>query len=151
MVENRDLSAECNIFFKGENTDSDVVDISKIRFLNESEHLERVTYASYPRSGNTFIRNNLEQISGIYTGGNMSNQFELDIALKDKGFKGEYVRDDRVWIVYTHYPVVSEYPFTATRLVVGVRYPFDVFDSFFNLSMTNSHCKTITDDEYMKY
>jgi hypothetical protein len=81
----------------------------------------------------------------------MSEKFELDIALKDKGFQGEYERDDKVWIVYTHYPLISEYTFTANRLVVGVRYPFDVFDSYFNLSMTNSHNKTLMDDEYRKY
>ena len=97
------------------------------------------------------MRNYLEQISGIYTGGNMSEKYELDVALKDKGFKGEYERGEKVWIVYTHFPLLSEYNFTATRVVIGVRYPFDVFDSYFNLSMTNSHCKTLTEEEYFKY
>jgi hypothetical protein len=69
----------------------------------------------------------------------MSEKYELDIALKDKGFQGEYEREDKVGFVYSHCPILSEYSFEAGRVVLGVRNPFDVFDSFFNMAMTNSH------------
>lgn len=81
----------------------------------------------------------------------MHERYELDIALKDNGFKGEYVRDDKVWIVYTHFPILSDFDFTSSRVVLGVRYPFDVFDSFCNIGMTRSHNKTMTKEMYKKY
>jgi hypothetical protein len=46
--------------------------------LNPNEALQHVVYASYPRSGNTFMRNYFEQISGIYTGGNMDEEVTCD-------------------------------------------------------------------------
>jgi hypothetical protein len=114
--------------------------------MPQSVNLEHLIFAAFPRSGNTMMRNLFEQIMGIYTGGNMSEKYELDVALKDKGFLGEYVRDNRVWIIYSHHPILSKYPFTGESVVIGVRYPFDVFDSFFNLAMTCSHTKTLSDD-----
>lgn len=37
-------------------------------FLDESEEIPQIVYSSYLRSGNTFLRNYLEKISGIVTG-----------------------------------------------------------------------------------
>jgi len=48
--------------------------LQDIRFLADHEKLDRVAYCSYPRSGNTFIRNYFEQIAGVYTGGNMGKK-----------------------------------------------------------------------------
>jgi hypothetical protein len=56
-----------------------------------------------------------------------------------------------VWIIYTHFPVITKYDFDASRVVMGVRCPFDVIDSFFNLTMTRTHDKTLLDSEYDKY
>lgn len=109
-----------------------------IKFLNDNQKLDRVAYASYPRSGNSFMRNNFEQITGIYTGGTMGESMELDKPLKEAGLAGEYERGDKVWIVYSHYPILSEYDFNVKRIILGVRNPFDVMDSFFNLLMTKS-------------
>jgi hypothetical protein len=40
-----------------------------------------VSYASYPRSGNTFLRKYLESITGIATGSDMVMKFTLNTAL----------------------------------------------------------------------
>lgn len=37
-------------------------------FLDESPEVPQIVYSSYLRSGNTFLRNYLENISGIITG-----------------------------------------------------------------------------------
>jgi len=74
----------------------------------------------------------------------MGKKWELDIALSEKGFEGEYTRDDKVWIVYTHFPVLSDFEFTTKRIIVGVRNPLDVFDSLFNMGLTFSQTKCLT-------
>ena len=46
----------------------------KCRFLDQTFNMlngESVAFQSYPRSGNTFLRKYLEQITGIYTGADM--------------------------------------------------------------------------------
>ena len=50
------------------------------RFLN-SKPIVNVTYASYPRSGNTFLRKYFESITGIATGSDMVMKFSLNMAL----------------------------------------------------------------------
>jgi hypothetical protein len=65
-------------------------------FLNEETF--KVTYTSYPRSGNTFLRKYFETITGIATGSDQVMKFNLNIALQFSGLKGEGITDGRVWI-----------------------------------------------------
>ena len=47
----------------------------KCRFLDRTFNMlqgESVAFQSFPRSGNTFLRKYLEQITGIFTGSDMS-------------------------------------------------------------------------------
>ena len=81
----------------------------------------------------------------------MGESMELDKPLKEAGFAGEYEREDKVWIIYSHYPILSEFDFNVKRIVLGVRNPFDVMDSFFNLLMTKSQNKSLAEEEYIKY
>ena len=71
------------------------------RFLDgESIENNKIGFTNFPRSGNSFLRRLFEQITGIVTGG----IFDLITAtsLQIQGFKGEYVWDNRVWIVKSH-------------------------------------------------
>lgn len=81
----------------------------------------------------------------------MDERITCDVPLKDAGFEGEFINDEKVWIVYTHFPILTKYEFDASRIVLGVRCPLDVIDSFFNLTMTRTHSKTLEDGEYLKY
>ena len=53
---------------------------NQTRFLNKKP-IKNITYASYPRSGNTFLRKYFESITGIATGSDMVMKFSLNIAL----------------------------------------------------------------------
>ena len=68
----------------------------------------------------------------------MGKSMELDKPLDKAWFSGEYEREDKVWIVYSHYPILTEYDFNVKRIILGIRNPFDVIDSFFNLLMAKS-------------
>ena len=62
----------------------------------------RVTLASFMRSGNTFLKRFLERITGITTG----SEFKFDTLLQMVGLLGEgHCSTDRVWITKSHAPV----------------------------------------------
>ena len=64
---------------------------------------EKVSYSTYPRSGNTFLRKYIELISGIPTG---SEMYPCQVfPLYMHGLIGEYTVDDSVWIVKSHDPI----------------------------------------------
>ena len=50
------------------------------RFLNR-EPIHNITYASYPRSGNSFLRKYFENITGLATGSDMVLKFNLNVTL----------------------------------------------------------------------
>jgi hypothetical protein len=92
-----------------------------------------IMYTSYPRSGNTFLRKYLENITGLATGSDQLMKFSLSVELQYSGFKGEGIVKDRCWINKSHFPY--RFPFDQqwdTDLVLlAVRNPLDVFVSFF--------------------
>ena len=54
------------------------------RLLPKVQHLESVTLASYPRTGNTMLRDYIEKISRIYTGSDIIGYEELELLKKEK-------------------------------------------------------------------
>lgn len=50
------------------------------RFLKEKQKLS-ISYASFPRSGNTFLRKYFESITGLATGSDMVMKFSLNVGL----------------------------------------------------------------------
>lgn len=57
--------------------------ISKdVKFLDKKSDMKgnRVSLATYPRTGNSFLRKILEQITGVFTGSSM--QLDLTITLQ---------------------------------------------------------------------
>jgi len=58
-------------------------------FLDELCKVPKVIYSSFMRSGSTFFRKYLENITGVATGTPYSNQIAVNFALAVMGFKGE--------------------------------------------------------------
>lgn len=58
---------------------------------------EAVALASFPGSGNTWVRDLLEAVTGVCTGA-----YCCDISLRATGFTGEYIQSGSVLVVKTH-------------------------------------------------
>jgi hypothetical protein len=105
------------------------------------------TFTSFPRSGNSFLRRMLEDISGIFTGSDNEVLHTLD--LQSMGLYGENhigCEESRVWITKSHYPWKlqdaygrHERQFTANRQICLIRNPLDIYPSFLNLMLTITH------------
>lgn len=101
-------------------------------FLNGQAFGNKIAYASYSRSGNTFFRKYLEQIGGIFTGSDGDLNYALHYCLQFNGFSGECKVNDECWFIKTHYPLGKEVPFSADKVILCVRNPLDVVTSMFN-------------------
>ena len=66
------------------------------RFLNGTGR-DPVALASYPGSGNTWVRGLLQDVSGLCTGG-----IYCDVTLRKRGFPGERIANGTVLVVKTH-------------------------------------------------
>ena len=120
-----------------------------LRFLAPGERTEHVALVSYPRSGNSLLRALLEEVTGIVTGTDTRPNRTLSRALSQFGMQGEGVLDERVWIVKTHWPERAGYePWKARRAILLVRNPFDCFDSYFNMTLTNTHNVSLAESQY---
>ncbi len=69
---------------------------SVCRFINSTGR-NPVALASYPGSGNTWVRGLLQGVTGLCTGG-----VYCDVALRQNGFPGEELRSGTVLVVKTH-------------------------------------------------
>eukprot|EP01041_Mallomonas_annulata_P006866 gene6866-13914_t len=110
---------------------------------------ETVILVSYPRSGNSYLRTLLERNTGIITGSDSRAGRTLSASLLKCGFKGEGIVDDSVWIVKTHYPERLGYlKYKAMRVILLIRNPFDVIESYFHMAMTNTHNKSLSTEAF---
>lgn len=102
------------------------------------DHRAPVALASYPGSGNTWVRGLLETATGICTG------FEFcDISMRVKGFAGENIVSGAVSVVKTH-----GYPHWKNKrknnvihfdsAVVLIRNPLDAFVAEWNRKIANN-------------
>eukprot|EP00658_Telonema_sp_P-2_P041084 TRINITY_DN29385_c0_g1_i1.p1 TRINITY_DN29385_c0_g1~~TRINITY_DN29385_c0_g1_i1.p1 ORF type:complete len:249 (-),score=32.81 TRINITY_DN29385_c0_g1_i1:150-896(-) len=65
------------------------------------------------------------------------------------GFDGEGIVDDRVLVVKTHFPERDGWKrFECDRLILLVRNPWDAIDSLWNMALTNTHTRQLTDQVY---
>lgn len=69
---------------------------SLCRFINGEDRYP-VALASYPGSGNTWVRGLLQEVTGLCTGG-----VYCDVTLRQNGFPGEGIRSGVVLAVKTH-------------------------------------------------
>ena len=96
----------------------------------------KVALASYPGSGNTWVRYLLQQLTGALTG-----SVYFDPKLVENGFPAEGVSDGRVIAVKTHFHDIH----TLTRydkVILIVRNPWDAILSFFHYVTQKSHTNT---------
>jgi len=99
--------------------------------------------ASYPRSGNSLLRNLFERATLRVTGSDMRG------GLTQHDLVGEAaVTAKCVQFVKTHYPErVGASVFPASRAVLLVRNPYDALESYFNLMMTNTHTASLSEEQ----
>jgi hypothetical protein len=99
----------------------------------------KIAFNTYPRSGNSFLRKYLEQMTGISTGATVS--LHTSTSLQIQGLKGEHIVDDRAWIIKAHHPMLlpQVLKFKSDKVVCCVRNPLDVIMSFASLGNTMSH------------
>lgn len=97
----------------------------------------RTFLASYPCSGNTWMRVLIEQLTGIYTG-----SMYTDKDLKRIGFEGEGNKDpSQVVMVKTHEPVIAaKYP-VASKAVVILRQPLEAVVSWVTFRIAKKELK----------
>ena len=110
-----------------------------------------VLLVSYPRSGNTLVRNLLERATGLVTGSDNRPDRALSRALAvDHNLVGEGVTQ-RVRVVKSHYPERSGSVVTGHKVVLLIRNPFDAIDSYWNLNLTKTHTETVTESVYQQH
>ena len=103
--------------------------------------------ASYPRSGNSLMRNLYEKITLRVTGSDMMG------GLQKHDLVGEMATGtENVQFVKTHYPErMGHPPFAVDRAVLLVRNPYDALDSYFNLMSTSTHTTSLSPEARKKY
>ncbi|CAI5733246.1 unnamed protein product [Hyaloperonospora brassicae] len=141
-VNNRNRSSTCD-----RNTSD------HMRWLQPGERNgERVAIASYPRCGNSLMRGLLEKVTGVYTGCDTRPDRVLSQELQAYGLKGEGVVDDSVWFVKTHFPERVGYKaFPVHKVILVVRNPWDALDSYFNMTLTNTHNQSVHESQYARF
>jgi len=108
----------------------------------------KIAYASFPRSGNTFFRKYLEQIGGIFTGSDGDLNFTLHYCLQFCGFSGECKVNDECWFTKTHYPLGKKVAFKANKVILCVRNPLDVLTSMFNFWSSRTQNLSIQQQDF---
>lgn len=99
----------------------------------------KVAFNTFPRSGNSFLRRFLEQVTGITTGASVS--LHTATSLQIMGLKGEQIADNRVFITKAHHPmsIPNNELFSVNKVICCVRNPLDVIISYASLNCTMSH------------
>ena len=102
--------------------------------------------ASFPGSGNTWLRYLLEQVTGVFTGSQ-----ECDIVLKASGLLGEGVQSSNVLMVKTHKPsdlieTIPQRRFKAA--VVLMRNPFDAVLAEYHRMVLWSHIRKLEPEHF---
>lgn len=100
-----------------------------------------VAIQSFPRSGNTWLRKIMENITGVFSGSDMS--FDVTIECMGSGFIGEEIdpKDNLCWFTKTHWPTESPgnlSKFPANKSISIARNPLEVIASAARMSATSS-------------
>jgi len=100
--------------------------------------------ASYPRSGNSLMRQLFESITLRVSGSDMRGGLTQHDLVGEAAVSAKLVQ-----LVKTHFPerVEANTPFAAARIVLLVRNPYDALESFFQLMMTNTHTTSLRKDQ----
>jgi hypothetical protein len=132
----------------------------QIRLSSNSIHLppkllpQTTLLTSYPRSGNTLLRNLIERITNIITGSDTRPDRTLSKSLAlHHNLIGEGITQSKFTpVIKTHYPERKGYmPYHAHRIILLVRNPYDAIDSYWNMCCTNTHTESVVEDIYDLY
>lgn len=119
------------------------------KFLDgESIEGDKIVLATFPRTGNTFLRKFLEDITLCATGSDMDS-----LALQMSNLMGEKIVDDTVWFRKSHlyYPLNKVPPFKVNKLITCVRNPLDTVCSLLQLTNTLTQNKEIQQDYHVEF
>ena len=122
------------------------------RFLDNKVDMDgnRVSFVSFPRSGNSFLRRFIEMITGVVTGSDIG--LEITFNLQVCGLMGEgHCNEDNVWITKSHSCLDTQFSpiFGANKMFLLMRNPLDVIPSHCNLMNLQSH-SLIPKEQYHK-
>lgn len=111
----------------------------------------RSTLISYPRSGNSFMRNYVMRVSGTYTGSDIPA-----IQLQNAGFLGDHTTNDMntVWCTKTHFPIVQRvfHPvFHTEKVFLIVRNPLDFIFSQITYITAMGHSLQIENEIHQEF
>ena len=111
----------------------------------------KITFASFPRSGNTFLRKYLTLLTGVPTGSD--NTLHTDTSMQCSSFKGEDLIDDTCWVTKTHSPwwMIGSPRFSANKVLVIVRNPTESNLSWLHLCSTGAHSAKVPCDVTQEY
>jgi len=100
---------------------------------------DKIGFTSFPRSGNSFLRRYVEQITGVTTGS--ATTIHTSTSLQIMGLKGESHVGENVWISKSHHPffLKGSALMPVQKTFLCVRNPLDVFPSYAALCCTLSH------------
>mmetsp|Transcript_49104 Transcript_49104/g.36172 ORF Transcript_49104/g.36172 Transcript_49104/m.36172 type:complete len:113 (+) Transcript_49104:532-870(+) len=93
----------------------------------------------------------LYSIAGMQMGSCLPKAF-IGFALK--GYKGETITDNRVFIQKTHHPLIMarpRFPCTFSKAIVLLRNPIDAFVSEFNLYATMDPITNLTNEFHEEF
>lgn len=101
----------------------------------------KICFNTMPRSGSSWLRRFIEQITGIATGA--SSSLHIATTLQNVGLKGEGVTDDRCFVIKSTHPawMPGSIKFSANKVLWLVRNPMDVICSSANQTNTFSHAQ----------
>ena len=114
--------------------DANFLDLSSATTVESTGNI--VTYCSFPRSGNSFLRMYLQKVTGIATGADMT--LELGTDLQVVSFKGEEIIDSSVWIKKSHepYTTFNNIVCKSNKVIMCVRNPYDSISSMMHFFST---------------
>eukprot|EP00355_Strombidium_rassoulzadegani_P008772 CAMPEP_0168619674 /NCGR_PEP_ID=MMETSP0449_2-20121227/6729_1 /TAXON_ID=1082188 /ORGANISM="Strombidium rassoulzadegani, Strain ras09" /LENGTH=471 /DNA_ID=CAMNT_0008660627 /DNA_START=111 /DNA_END=1526 /DNA_ORIENTATION=- len=117
-----------------------------LRFLNQKPiQGERVSYLTYTRSGNTFLRKYMELITGVITGSEFTTRIPFPLQLQ--GLVGEFVVDDNVFVIKSHFPLrFNSNNYSVNKILSCIRNPFNVIRSNYEFFQGQSHQLQIAND-----
>lgn len=98
---------------------------------------QKVSYQTFPRSGNSFLRKLLQLVTSLTTGSDIPVEFNIDMQMNSN--KGEGICDSSVWVYKSHDPMWMPDGLMqkANKVICCVRNPYDTMASmytFYNLS-----------------
>ncbi len=81
-------------------------------------------FTGYPRSGNTWVRTLLEDITKVVTGADDNYTQNLGANIQGQGLMGQFLIGGNAWIQKTHFPMGEPHrSFEFNKALMVIRHP----------------------------